>query len=139
MPPHHRLHSKPASLTRIQYSGQQHRNRQEHIQRHRLHRVEPHVPTETRVPHHSQVQPEECHEARVRHRSVQVQDWEDWLEQQSQPWVLREQEPPVLQRIEERQRVRRYRNHALSRRRRGVGGAGRQGGCASARGADREG
>lgn len=92
-------------MTRIQNPRQQHRNRQQYIERHRLHRVEPDVPAETRVPHHTQVQPEEGHEARAGDGSVEVQYREDGLHEEGQFRVLREEEASVLEGVEEGQGV----------------------------------
>lgn len=87
------------------YPLQQHRHHQQHIQNQRLQRIEPRVPAQIRVSHHPQVEPEEAHEARVRDRMVQRQDRDDWLERHRHHWVLGEEEPPVLQPVEEGEEV----------------------------------
>ncbi|KAK2973364.1 hypothetical protein RJ640_016786 [Escallonia rubra] len=62
---HHQLEPDPCP-TRVQDPLHQQRHHQQHVQHQRLHRVEPHVPAQTRVPDHAQIQGEEGHEAGVR-------------------------------------------------------------------------
>lgn len=102
--PHHDLESQPAP-TRAEDPLQQQGQHQQDVQRHRLHGVEPHVAAEARVPHHPEVQREECHEARVRHGAVQAQQRQQRVEQQAQLRELQEHVATVLEGVEEREGV----------------------------------
>lgn len=72
MPPNHQLIPQPGP-TRTEYPLDEQGQNQQHVQGHRLHRVEPHVVAKARVSDHSQIEGEESHEARIGHRPVEAQ------------------------------------------------------------------
>lgn len=90
---------------------------EEYVERDGLHGVEPDVAAERGVSDDAQVESEEGHEARVRHRPVYRHQRQDRLQSHPHRRDSAEQVPTVLQRVEERQAVRRRRYQPLRRRR----------------------
>lgn len=89
------------------YPLQQHREHQQHVENKRLQRIEPGVAAETRVPDDAEVEAEEGDEAGVGHGVIEREERDERLERSRQNWVLGEQEPPVLEAVEEGDEVRR--------------------------------
>lgn len=104
MPPNHELVPQPGP-TRTENPLEQQRQYQQDVQRHRLHRVEPHVVVEAWVSDDAQVEGKEGHEARVRHRPIEAQQGDQGFEEEAQFGELDKQVTSILEGVEEREGV----------------------------------
>lgn len=96
---HHHIQTKP--ICGIEAPLNQIRENQQHVEHNRLHRVEPNVPAEVRVPHDDEVESEEDEKAIEREALEGLDGGKQRLDEKLERWVLRDDEFTVLNPIEE--------------------------------------
>lgn len=100
---HHHIQTKP--ISGVEAPLEQIREDQQHVEDDGLHRVEPNVPAEVRVPHDDEVETDEDEEAIEREALEGLDGGKQRLDEDLEWLVLRDDEFTVLDPIEERVEV----------------------------------